>query len=127
MLYLSTTPRTAFRESDKAGCAVFVQRFDLDLPNTRSVILDHELETRFPYIHYLLLNSEYLPGESLPNPYRATHFLAFLSACFDIDAIEYPCVRINHKEYPDELNLVLFRKAMESAQGMMVGEPFEFK
>lgn len=128
VLYLSTTARTAFRESDKAGCAQFIQRFEVDLPNTRSVILDHELETRFPYIHYLLLNSEYLPGEShLPNPYRATHFLAFLSACFEIDAIEYPCVKVNHKEYPDEFNLVLFRKAMESAGRMMVGEPFEYK
>jgi len=126
VLYLSTTALTASREIAEPGCTRFIQRFELNLPNTRSVVLDHALEVQFPYLHYLLLNSEYLPGEShLPNPYRATHFLAFLSACFEIDAIEYPCVMVNLKECPGEFNLVLFRKAVESAERMMVGEPFE--
>ena len=85
------------------------------------------METRFPYLHHLLLNSEYLPGEShLPDPYRATHLLAYLCACLGIDAIEYPSVRVNLKSHPGEFNLVLFRNAVESAGRMMVGEPFEY-
>ncbi len=72
VLYLSTTALTASRESregDSTGCTVFIQKFELNLTNTLSVVLDHRLETRFPYLHHLLLNSEYLPGEShLPDP-----------------------------------------------------------
>jgi hypothetical protein len=128
VLYLSTTARTASREIARAGCTPFMQRFELDLPNTLSVLLDHELETRFPFIHYLLLNSEFLPGEShLPNAYRATHFLAYLCACFEIDAVEYPSVKVNLKGCPGGFNLVLFRNALESAGRMMIGEPFEHK
>jgi len=128
VLYLSRTARTASREAARAGCTPFVQPFELDLPNTRSVLLDQELETQFPYIHLLLLNSEFLPGEShLPDTYRATHFLAYLCACFEIDAVEYPSVKVNLKVCPGELNVVLFRNAVESAGRMMIGAPFEHK
>ncbi|HVP47417.1 MAG TPA: RES domain-containing protein [Bryobacteraceae bacterium] len=128
VLYLSSTIETAHRESEEPSHISFIQRFELGLPDLRAIILDHKLEGKFPRLHFLLLNSEFLPGESyLLNPYRATHLLAYLCACFEIDAIEYPSVKVNFKKNPGDFNLVLFRKGVESARDMMVGGPFEYR
>lgn len=122
VLYLSRDPDTAAVEGGQSGCTAFVQKFELDLPTARCVLLDNRLEARHPYLHHLLLNSEFLPGEShLRFPYRTTHLIAYLCAWSEIDAVEYPSVRANGKG----VNLVLFRAAMEAARGMMVGEPFD--
>jgi len=128
VLYLSSNTETVYRESERPAHITFIQVFELALPNVRSILLNHELEGKSPHLNFLLLNSEFTPGESpLGNPYRATHLIAYLCACLEIDAIEYPSVRADFKENPGDFNLVLFRKAVESAGNMMVGDPFEYR
>ncbi|MGA2327801.1 MAG: RES family NAD+ phosphorylase [Bryobacteraceae bacterium] len=125
VLYLSTTPETALREAKRGTDPVYLQRFQLDLPTTKTVTLGHDLEQRAPHLHFLLLSSEYpREGSRLQNPYRATHFLSYACAVLRIDAIEYPSVRVNLKDHPTEFNLVLFRRAVDAAEGMMTGDPF---
>jgi RES domain len=126
VIYFSTTAETAFREVRERNTTdpVYVQEFHLDLPDINSVTLGHDLERRAPNLNYLLLNSEYPQvGSRLENPYRATHFLSYACAVLGIDAIEYPSVKANLKSDPNEFNIVLFRRAVCSAEGMTVGVP----
>lgn len=131
VLYLSRTRQTAAVESrcDRLKPRIFVQQFDLSLPKIKVLRLDVHLEEKFPHLHYLLLDSEYLPGESpfVPSPYRATHFVAFLCRLCGISAVEYPSVKGNYKENSNAVNIVLFGNAVDDAVQMTSGTPSEFQ
>jgi hypothetical protein len=130
VLYLSRTPKTAALEAgtNEAKPKIFIQKFELTLPDATVINLTNDLESKFPHLHYLLLDSEYLPDESpfVPNPYRATQFLAFLCHLRGISAVEYPSVRGNYKDNPIAVNMVMFGKSVEAATRMMSGRPYEF-
>jgi hypothetical protein len=131
VLYLSRTPETAARETvvDESRSRIFIQKFELSLPNSAALCLAGDFETRFPELHYLLLDSEYLPDEStfVPNPYRATQLVAYLCRLRGISAVEYSSVRGSYKDDPSAVNLVLFGQAVEVAKSMMSGTPEEYK
>jgi len=131
VLYLSRTPETAALESgtDPSKPRIFIQKFELSIPNAKVLYLSEDLEDRYPHLHYLLLDSEYLPNESpfVPNPYRATQFIAFLCQLRRVLAVEYPSVRGYFVDNPDAVNIVLFGRAVNQASTMAVGDPFEFQ
>lgn len=131
VLYLSATRQTAAVESgyDKSKPRIFVQQFDFSLPEIKVLRLTNNLEERFPHLHYLLLASEYLPDESpfLPEPYRATKFVAFLCRMRGISAVEYPSVRGDYKDNSNAINIVLFGNAVDEATLMTSGIPTEFQ
>lgn len=131
ILYLSRTQETAVFESERPPerPRLFVQRFDLTLPQVRVLRLRIDLEDIAPYLHYLLLDSEYIPNESLhvPAPYKATHFIAFLCRALGISGVEFPSVRGNFKNNPEAINLVLFDKCAQDACEMTVGAPIEIE
>src|SRR5207237_755447 len=77
VLYLSRTAETAAKEcrlgADKP--LLYVQKFKLKLPDHKIIVFELDLETKYPFLHYLLLDSEYVPenANELPhvqNPYR---------------------------------------------------------
>lgn len=131
VLYLSRTRQTAAVESrsDQLKPRIFVQQFDLSLHEIKVLRLADDLEERFAHLHYLLLDSEYWPDESpfVPNPYRATHFVAFLCRLRGISAVEYPSVRGNYRENSNAINIVLFGNAVDDAAQMTSGTPSEFQ
>lgn len=134
VLYLSTDSRVAALECsatpDKPR--VYVQRFDLNLPHRRIVRLELDMEARFPHLHYLMLDSEYLPTRghefaNVRNPYRATHFLAYLCSIADVSAIEYPSVRGGAQGDRSGVNVAVFGEAVEEAHAQMLGLPEEWE
>jgi hypothetical protein len=131
VLYLSRTPETSALESgtDPSKPRIFIQKFELSIPNAKVLYLSKDLEDRYPNLHYLLVNSEYLPAENpfFPNPYRATQFVAFLCQLRGILAVEYPSVRGCFRKNPDAVNIVLFGRVVDQASTMAVGDPFEFQ
>jgi hypothetical protein len=93
--------------------------------------LELDLETNHPYLHYLLLDSEYVPEATAEfantqNPYRATHFLAYLGKLNGVSGIEYPSVRGGIQSDPNAVNLVLLDEAVGEAEAMTDGLPFLF-
>lgn len=131
VFYLSRTCETAALETRTAGSKpiIFIQKFKLSIPNAKVLYLSKDLEDRYPHLHYLLLDSEYLPAENsfVPNPYRATQFVAFLCQLRGILAVEYPSVRGCFRKNPDAVNIVLFGRAVDQASTMAVGDPFKFE
>ena len=134
VLYLSSNAGLAALECDATvdKPRVFVQRFDLNLPDRRIVRLRPDLEARFPHLHYLMFDSEYLPTHghefaNVRNPYRATHFLAYLCAAADVSAIEYPSVRRGSHGFGSDVNLAIFGDAIDEAQAQMSGAPVQWK
>jgi len=100
VLYLAGTAALAALECDRTPDKprIFIQRFDLNLPHRRIVHVRFDLEARFPHLHYLMLDSEYLPTKghkfaNVRNPYRATHFRAYLCVVAGVSALEYPSIR----------------------------------
>lgn len=78
-----------------------------------------------------MLDSEYLPahGHEFPNvrnPYRATHFLAFLCDLAEVSAIEYPSVRSGAQGDRSGVNVAVFGEAVEEAHTQMTGPPQEW-
>ncbi len=134
VLYLAGDARTAALECSgrNDSSEVWVQEFAIDLPNHRAVRLELNLETSCPHLHYLLLDSEYLPDATaefpnVRNPYRATHFLAHLCERFEIAAVEYPSVRGDSRGRADAVNLVVLGDAVSEAEQMTVGLPWLFE
>ncbi|MCH7519379.1 MAG: RES family NAD+ phosphorylase [Candidatus Dadabacteria bacterium] len=129
VLYLSRTPETAAMEigTNLTKPRIFIQRFDLSITGEKVISLSQDLEDKCPHLHYLLLNSEYLPeeGSFVPHPYRATQFLAFLCHWRGVHAIEYPSIRAGYGDNPDAINLVLFDRALDLALKQTNDPPFE--
>lgn len=129
VLYLSRTPKTAALEcgTDLSKPRIFIQQFKLSIPNMKVLYLNKNLEDSYPHLHYLLLDSEYLPNESafVPNSYRATQFIAILCQLRLIAGVEYPSLRGDFVGNPNAVNLVLFGDAVDQASRMAVGNPFE--
>ena len=126
VLYLSRSPKVAALESpdDAEKPLVFIKRFELTFPKLKYLRLSQDLETTAPVLQYLLIESEYLPEESLfAHPYRATQFLAFLCRLRGIHAVEYPSVRAGYKEDPDAVNMVILSPSVEDARKMSKGLP----
>lgn len=131
VLYLCRDQRTVVAEciyTSEKPC-LYVQAFDIQLPLARILKLNADLEKNFPYLHYLLLESEY-PEEGttfVKSPYRATHFLAEISRRLDIDAVEYPSISGGYKDNRDAVNLVIFDRHINSVCDMAVGRPFKYE
>jgi len=130
VLYLASDARTAAAEcsGQSASTAVWVQEFALDFPDLRAIRLDLDLEQLHPHLHYLLLDSEYLPDlaadfDNVRNPYRATHFLMYLCGQLGIAGVEYPSIRTGSGEAGHPKNLVLLTHAVPFAELMAIGEP----
>jgi len=94
VLYLSRTPQTVSAECPPSvdRRRLFIQRFCLTLPKERLLPLGLDLEATVPHLHYLLLDSEYAPERTanfanVRNPYRATHFLAYLASLNGVTGI----------------------------------------
>ncbi|HEX3244850.1 MAG TPA: RES domain-containing protein [Chloroflexota bacterium] len=124
VLYLARTPETAVSEcSANEDRTIFVQQFGLQLENARVLQFTADLERDFPHLHYLLLESEFLPAEAgfVPDPYRATHYVAFICRLLGIAGVEYASLKGGFKEDPDAVNLVLFGPAARAATGMTLG------
>jgi hypothetical protein len=90
-----------------------------------------DLEARFPHLHYVLLDSEYVPDETarfdnVRNPYRATHFLAYLASLSGVCGIEYPSIRAGIQGDPSRVNFVLLGEAVSEAEAMAESVPFLF-
>jgi hypothetical protein len=133
VLYLSRTPDTVLAECPwcPEKPRLFIQRFRLNLPKERMIALELDLETSFPYLHYLLLDSEYVPESTaefgnVRNPYRATHFLAYLASLDRVSGIEYPSVRTAIQGDASAINFVLLGKIVTEVEAMIVGGPFLF-
>jgi len=130
VLYLSRNIETAAIESgpNKSKPKIFIQRFDLGIPEIKVLRLAEDLEEKYPHLHYLLLDSEYLPEETwfAPVSYRATQFVAYLCRLKGVLAVEYPSVRGEYKSNPEAVNLVLFGKAADMAKDMTSGDPIEY-
>jgi hypothetical protein len=131
VLYLSKTPEIAATESSPSEDEqrIFIQEFCLNITKLRVLYLTSNLEDKYPLIHYLLLNSEFIINETsgLENPYRATQFISFLCRLCGVNAVEYPIVKGNFKTKPNAINLVIFNRYVSEATSMMNGNPFEFK
>jgi RES domain-containing protein len=127
VLYLARSPTVALAELERSACKplLFIQEFQLSLSSGKVLRLCDDLEVRFPHLHYLLLDSEYIPEENpyVPDPYRATHFIAAVCRSLGISGVEYPSIRGGYTHDRNAINLVLFDKAAEDACRMMVGEP----
>jgi hypothetical protein len=131
VLYLARTPNLAALESpcDPARPEIYIQGFRIVSRSLKVVHLNKDLEARAPIIQYLLLESEYLPGECgfVSNPHRATQFLAFLCRLRGIQAVEYPSVRGGYKEDPGAINLAILGPAVDAVRVMVRGRPFRFQ
>jgi hypothetical protein len=131
VLYLSRTVETAGREcpEDSTRPRVVIQEFRLSLPEVRAIHLGVDLESLAPYLHYTLLESEYLPEESpfVPVPYRATQFLAFLCRLLRVEGMEYPSVKARYRDNPQAVNFVILGAAVAAAGSMTAGEPFDYE
>lgn len=131
VLYMCRNLKTVVAEcpySSENPC-LYIQAFDIQLETARILKLDTDLEQRFPYLNYLLLESEYAAeGTDFAKfPYRATHFLAEVCRRLGINAVEYPSVRGRYKDNPDAVNLVLFEPYCDSVCNMTVGEPLKYE
>jgi hypothetical protein len=108
---------------------LFVQKFCLNFLKARMLALRLDLEAKFPHLHYLLLDSEYVPERTaefanVQNPYRATHFLAYLASLNGVSGIEYPSIRAGTPSDSSRVNFVLLGKAVAQAEAMIEGGPF---
>jgi hypothetical protein len=135
VLYLSRAARIAATECppdpDMNKPLIYVQQFKLYLPMMKVVLLDLNMEASTPCLHYLLLDSEYVPEQAndLPNirnPYRATHFLAYLASINGVTGIEYPSIRGDIQNHSCAVNLVILGNAVATAEALTEGEPFLF-
>jgi hypothetical protein len=133
-LYLAREAATAGREcsGQTDACDVWVQEFAIDLPDQRAIHLELDMERTAPYLHYLLLDSEYLPDvtaefANVRNPYRATHLLTYLCERLEITAVEYPSVRGVSGSGANSVNLVVMGDPVSIAQRMQVGLPVQFE
>lgn len=127
VLYLARTPELAALESpgDPERPEVYIQEFRIVSHALKAVELNSDLEMRAPAIQYLLVESEYLPNECecVPNPYRATQFLAFLCRLRGIRAVEYPSVRGGYRQDPRAVNLAVLGSAVDAVRVMARGSP----
>jgi hypothetical protein len=133
VLYLSRTAKTTAAECPPIvdRPVLFIQKFALKLPDLRMVSLELDLESKHPFLHYVLLDSEYVPEEphEFPNvryPYRATHFLAHLANINNVSGIEYPSVRGDFQNNPNAINFVMLNQSVIMAESMTEGVPFIF-
>jgi hypothetical protein len=133
VLYLSRTAKIAATECrpDIDKPLIYVQQFKIYLPTLKVILLELNLEASTPFLHYLLLDSEYVPEKAneLPNvrnPYRATHFLGYLASINSVAGIEYPSIRGDIQNNPDAVNLVILSSAVATAEVLTEGEPFLF-
>jgi RES domain-containing protein len=133
VLYLSRTADTAAAECppDVDQPILYIQKFSLRLPKLSIVSLELDLEAKYPFLHYMLLDSEYVPDKAnefpnVQNPYRATHFIAHLAKINNVSAIEYPSIRGNIQNNPEAVNLVIMDITMELVEHMTESEPFLF-
>lgn len=131
VLYLSRNVQTVAAEcpTTVGKPKLFIQKFLLNFPTRGMVPLELDLETNHPYLHYLLLDSEYIPEATadfanVGNPYRATHFLAHLAKVNGVSGIEYPSVRGGIQNDSNAVNLVLMNEAVSEAEAMINGLPF---
>lgn len=134
VLYLANDPSTAAAEC--SGCdgsrEVWVQEFVISLTGCRAIRLDLDLEEQHAHLHYLLLDSEYLPGiatdfPNVRNPYRPTHFLTFLCERSGISAVEYPSIRRGIGGTQGTTNLVVLGEAVGLVEQMTVGQPLRLR
>lgn len=133
VLYLSRTPETVRAEcppsDDKPR--LFIQKFRINFPKGCMLSLALDLEARFPHLHYLLLDSEYVPERTaefanVRNPYRATHFLEYLASLNGVSGIEYPSIRAGIQSDSTPINFVLLGEAAAEVEAMTEGGPFLF-
>lgn len=133
VLYLSRTRQTVSAEcparDDKRR--LFIQKFCLNLPKGRMLALALDLEAKFPHLHYLLLDSENVPERTaefanVRNPYRATHFLAYLASLNGVSGLEYPSIRAGIQGDSRTVNFVLLGNAVAEVEAMIEGSPFLF-
>jgi hypothetical protein len=125
VLYLARDAATAGIECSRRPEAsnVWVQEFSIQLPHYRWLRLELDMEERYPHLHYLLLDSEYLPDASakfanVRNPYRATHFVVHVAEQLGIAAVEYPSIRRKNG-----VNLVVLGRAVPIAERMTTRRP----
>jgi hypothetical protein len=129
VLYLSRSAKVAALESrdNPKKPLIFIQRFRLSFPKLKYIRLSQDLEKNAPVLQYLLVESEYLPGESsFAHPYKATQFLAFLCRLQGVYAIEFPSVRAGYKQDSNAVNLVILPPFVDQACTMIEGDPFEY-
>jgi RES domain-containing protein len=131
VLYLCRDIQTVAAECQQTAESpkLLIQKFVLIFPENNVVALKLDLEKTCPFLHYVLLDSEYIPEETgefpnVKNPYRATHFLAHLAKLDGVSAIEYPSARGNIQSNPNAINLVLMGDAVAEAEAMTDGKPF---
>jgi RES domain-containing protein len=131
VLYLSRNVQTVVAECPTTveKPKLFIQKFLLNFPTRGMLPLELDLETNHPYLHYLLLDSEYVPEATaefanVRNPYRATHFLAHLGRLNGVSGIEYPSIRGGIQSASNAVNLVLMDEAVGEAEAMTDGLPF---
>lgn len=130
VLYLAKNPLTTIKEisQNPAEPNIWVQKFNLQLPKDWIVKLDLDMEGKAPYLHYLLLDSEYIPNKlaefpNIQNPYRATHFITYICRMFNISAIEFPSIRGDIQNNPSAINLVVIGDAVLKAEAMTIDKP----
>jgi len=129
VVYLGRTASVCAAEIDRvAGKHVFVQEFDVELPEVGVVFLDTSLERAAPALHHLLLATGVLPQPAsgialFIDPYSATQFLGALCLSMGIHAIEYPSIRGRYRDNPDHVNLVVLPPYAKAACGRPVGLP----
>ena len=131
VLYLCRDIETVAAECQEVAerPKLLIQKFVLIFPEDKVVTLKLDLEKTSPFLHYVLLDSEYVPEETaefpnVNNPYRATHFLTHLAKLTGVSALEYPSVRGNIQSNPNAINLVLMGDAVAEAEAMTEGKPF---
>jgi hypothetical protein len=130
VLYLCRNVSTVNAERPPTDeLCLFIQAFNIQLDTVRILRLDSDLEKRFPYLQYMLLESEYAAeGTTFVRfPYRATHFIAEICRCLDIGAVEYPSVRGGYKDNHEAVNLVVFEQYCDRVCSMMTGKAFKYQ
>jgi len=129
VLYLSRQPSVCLAECRLQPTDIlYVQEFELALPDVRWLFLGTNLEATAPVLHGLLLASEVVPDEQslishFRAPYRATQFVSDLCRRTGVGALEYPSVRGGYREDPGRVNLVVFGSLAQEAARTPVGSP----
>jgi len=130
VLYLAKDSQTAIKECSPSPeePSIWVQKFNLQLPNDWVINLDLDMEEKAPYLHYLLLDSEYIPNNlaefpNIQNLYRATHLLKYICKLLDVSAIEYPSIKGDIQNNPSAINLVVIGDVVLKAEAMTTDKP----